>query len=178
MTNIVNLKSYRAKAAEQKGFSPWHKRFEESYGEKTRLSDLSEKTLYLLALPGEDSAVAFYELIMGILNLGAAPKFHYLGSEEQMMVVDIHLFLIDQVRFEMMRRLGWLDNFTCEKYRLLEMVQDFNKVKARCKDNHPELVESHPDYFAYKKLTRMDREVFIRRMFPKALETYKERLSI
>jgi hypothetical protein len=77
-----------------------------------------------------------------------------------------------------MRRLGWLDNFICEKYRLLEMVQDFNKVKARCKDNQPELVESHPDYSTYKKLTRMDREVFIRRMFPKALETYKERLTV
>ena len=177
MTKIVNLKNYRARAVEQKGFGPWHKRFEESYGEKTRLSDLSERTLYLLALPGEDSAVAFYELIMGILGLGAAPKFNYLDREEQMMVVDIHLFLTDQVRFEMMRRLGWLDNFTCEKYRLLKMVQDFNKVKARCKDNHPELVESHPEYFTYKKLTRMDREVFIRRMFPKALETYKERLS-
>lgn len=177
MTKIVNLKSYRTRVAEQKGFGPWHKRFEESYGEKTRLSDLSERTLYLLALPGEDSAVAFYELIMGILGLGAAPKFHYLDREEQMMVVDIHLFLVDQVRFEVMRRLGWLENFTCERYRLLEMVQDFNKVKLRCKDNQPELLESHPDYFSYKKLTRMDREVFIRRMFPKALEIYKEKLS-
>ena len=61
---------------------------------------------------------------MGILGLGAAPKFNYLDREEQMMVVDIHLFLADQVRFEMMRRLGWLDNFTCERYRLLEMVQE------------------------------------------------------
>jgi hypothetical protein len=177
LTNIVNLKSYRARAIEQKGFGPWHKRFEEPYGEKTRLSDLSEKTLYLLALPGEDSAVAFYELIMGILDLGAAPKFHYLDREKQMMVMDIHLFLADQVRFELIRRLGWLKNFFCEKYRLLEMVQDFNKIKARCKDNQPELVESHPDYPTCKKLTRMDREVFIRRMFPKALETFKERLS-
>lgn len=175
MAKIVNLKGYRTRAAEQKGFGHWHKRFEESYGEKTRLSDLSERTLYLLALPGEDSANAFYELIMGILGIGAAPKFYYLDREEQMMVVDIHLFLADQVRFEMMRRLEWLDNFSCERYRLIEMVQDFNKVKARCMDNHPELAESHPDYGAYKKLTRMDREVFIRRMFPKALETYKER---
>ncbi len=97
------------------------------------------------------SPACFHFFSPEILGLGAAPKFHYLDREDQMMVMDIHLFLADQVRFEMMRRLGCFDNFTCERYRLLEMVQDFNKVKARCKDNHPELVESYPEYCTYKK---------------------------
>ncbi|MBW1835978.1 MAG: hypothetical protein JRF71_00855 [Deltaproteobacteria bacterium] len=176
MTKIVNFQAYRTRALEQRGFGPWYKRFGESYGEKTRLSDLSEKTLYLLSLPGETSAMAFYELIMGILDLGKASKFYYLDKEEQMQVVDIHLFLADQSRFEIMRRLGWLDRFASEKDSLLEMVQACEKVMAFCKHNPPELAESHPDYNAYKALTQLDRETFIRRMLPQALETFKKRI--
>lgn len=177
MDKIVNLQAYRTKAVVQRGFGPWHKRFGESYGEKTGLSDLSERTLYLLSLPGENSTVAFYELIMGILSLGGAPKFYHLDKGEQMMVMDIHLFLADQVRFEMMRRLGWLDSFACEGHSLLEMVQAFDKVKAQCQDKPPELAESHPDYDAYSELTSGDKQAFIRRMLRKALETFKERIG-
>ena len=80
MTKVVDLQAYRAKAIEERGFGPWLKRFEESYGLKTRLCDLSDSTLYYLAEPGEPSSFAYYELIMGILDLGAAPEFYYLNN--------------------------------------------------------------------------------------------------
>jgi hypothetical protein len=176
MAKIVNYQAYRTQALTQRGFGPWHKRFGESYSEQTRLSDLSEKTIYLLSLPGETSATAFYELIMGILNFGKASKFYYLDKEEQMRVVDIHLFLADQSRFEIMRRMGWLDRFTSEKYSLIEMVQAFEKVSTFCTNNPPELAESHPDHITYKAMTLLDRETFIRRMIPQALETFKKRI--
>ena len=131
MTKVVDLKTYRLQAQEKRGFGPWQKRFSESYDSRTRLSDISDKTLYYLSQPGENSSNAYYELIMGILDLGAAPKFHYLGNREQMMVVDIHLFLADQVRFEMMRRLKWIKTFEGGKYSLLNMVQAFEKIKTK-----------------------------------------------
>ena len=111
MTKVVDLQSYRAKAVEQRGFGRWHKRFGESFDSSTRIVDLSDSTLFFLAQPGESSSIAYYDFIMGILDLGAAPEFHYLGNSDQMLVVDIHLFLADQVRFEMMRRLEWIRNF-------------------------------------------------------------------
>ena len=177
MADIVNLQSYQTKLAEKKGFSPWHKRFGEVYTRKTTLSDLSERTLYFLACPGEKNAVAFYELIMGILGMGEALKFYYLEQKKQMMVMDIHLFLADQVRFEMMRRLGWVDDFQGEKQSLFEMIQSYEKVKARANRKPPELSESHPDFAAYKQVSGMDKEVFIRRMFPKALEAFKKKIQ-
>lgn len=176
MAKVVNLRDYLTKAIKQKGFGPWQKRFGQKFNEKTKLSDLSERILYLLALAGDESTVAFYELIMGILGLGKAAKFYYLDKKEQMKVVDIHLFLLDQVRFEMMRRLGWIDNLTCENYSLLEMVQAFDKVRAQCLGKFPALLESHPDHGAYKKLSNGDKDVFIRRLLPRALEIFKERL--
>ena len=59
--------TYRNKALEQRSFGPWQKRFGETYRIRTRLSDLSEKTLYYLALPGDNSSNAFYEFIMGVI---------------------------------------------------------------------------------------------------------------
>jgi hypothetical protein len=47
-----------------------------------------------------------------------------------MQVVDIHLLLADHVRFEMMRRLGWLRNLPCGRYSLVELVQQFEAVTA------------------------------------------------
>jgi hypothetical protein len=90
-------------------------------------------------------------------------------------VVDIHLFLADQMRFEIMRRLKWLINLPCEKYGLVEMVQGFDTVKSECKGTFPELAASHPDYPAYAQLPRSERESFIRRMLRDALETFKNR---
>jgi hypothetical protein len=55
MTKIVDLQSFRERALEQKSYGPWQKRFGESYGAHTRISDLSDKTLFGLAQPGETS---------------------------------------------------------------------------------------------------------------------------
>lgn len=178
MAKIVNLQTYRTKAIEQRAFRPWQERFGGSYGQKSRLSDLSDETLYRLALPGEKNAEPFYELIMGVLNLGLLPKFYYLDKERQVKVVDIHLFLVDQVRFEMMRRLGWIDSFPSQGYALLEMVQSFNRVKDACRGNPPTLTNSHPEYGAYRQLADRDKETFIRRKLPKALETFKVTLGL
>ena len=176
MTKIVDLQTYRIRALELRGFDPWQKRFGESFDSTTRIVDLSDSTLYYLAQPGESSSVAYYEFIMGILDLGAAPKFHYLGNRDQMMVVDIHLFVADQMRFEMMRRLEWIRSFEGGKYSLLNMVQEFEKVKTKCREHPPDLSESNPDYVTYTQLTIGDKDVFIRRMLQEALDAFKERL--
>lgn len=176
MKKVVDLQRYRTRAVEQRGFGPWQKRFGESFDSTTRMADLSDGTLYYLAQPGESSSVAYYEFIMGILDLGAAPKFHYLDNRDQMKVVDIHLFVADQIRFEMMRRLGWIKIFEGEKYTLLKMVQDFETIKTECSANPPDLADSNPDFKTYAQLTFGDKEVFIRRMLQKALEAFKGRL--
>ena len=176
MTKVVDLEKYRIKSVEQRGFGPWQKRFGETFDSATRLEDLSDKTLYYLAQPGEPSSVAYYEVIMGVLGLGPAIKFHYLDNREQMLVVDLHLFLADQVRFEMMRRLNWVTGFEGIRYSILEMVHEFSKVKENCRANPPELAGSSSDYTEYNQLTTIDKEVFIRRMLQEALDAFKKRL--
>lgn len=178
MADIVHLQSYQTKVAEEKGFSPWRKRFGEVFSRATTLSDLSDSTLYFLACPGEENAVAFYELIMGALGIGEAIKFYYLEQTEKMLVMDRHLFLLDQVRFEILRRLGWVRSFPCEKQSILEMVQSFEKIKARVESKPLELAKSHPDFAAYEKASPMDKKVIIRRMLPKAVEAFKKEIKL
>ena len=76
MQKVVDLKAYRTRAVERRAFGPWQKRFGESYDSTTRIVDVTNRTLFYLAQPGEPSSVAYYEFIMGVLNLGAAPKLH------------------------------------------------------------------------------------------------------
>jgi hypothetical protein len=174
MTKIVDLQIYRTRAIEQRSFGLWQKRFAETFDSTTRLEDLSDATLYFLAQPGELSSVAYYEVIMGVLGLGAATKFYYLNNGDQMRVVDIHLLLADQVRFEMMRRLKWIKGFEGVKYSILEIIQKFDVVKTMCRANPPLLSSSNSNYAEYKELTPGDKEVFIRRMLQEALEAFKK----
>ena len=177
MTKIVDLHHYRTKLVEQRAFGRWRQRFGEVYDTQTRLSDLSDKTLYFLAQPGEDSSLAYYEMIMGVLDFGPATKFNYLASEQQMRVVDIHLFLADQIRFEMMHRLGWLEALPCQNFTLISLVQTYAQMRNGFKDHPPSLAASHPGYAAYQKLATREKEVFIRQMLREALEKFKERLE-
>ena len=176
MAKVVDLKTYRVRMLEQRGFGPWQIRFAESYDSQTRPSDLSNKTLYYLSQPGENSSIAYYELIMGILDLGPAEKFHYLGNQDQMQVVDIHLFLADQVRFEMMQRLEWILSFEGSRYSLLEMIQKFGTIKTKCRKRPPDLARSNYNYSEYTQMTDGDKEVFIRRMLQEALDAFKRRI--
>ncbi len=176
MKKVVDLQAYRTRAMEQRCFGPWRRRFSETFDLQTCLTDLSDPTLYWLAQPGELSSVAYYEFIMGVLELGPAAKFHYLNNRNQMRVVDIHLFLADQMRFEMMRRLGWIEGFEAEKFALFELVQDFDRIAGRCRQKVPELAQSHPEYASYTALADGDKQVFIRRLLQPALDAFKERL--
>lgn len=177
MPKVVDLLDYRTKAAEQRAFGPWQKRFGEAYDANTRLSDLSDKTLFFLAQPGEDSSIAYYEMIMGVLDLGPATKFNYLPTEQQMQVVDIHLFLADHMRFELMRRLEWLAAHACQNNSIIALVQNHRQMRDNCRDNPPGLSPSHPGHTTYQKLIPREREVFIRQLLREALEKFEERID-
>jgi len=177
MAKIVYLQSYRSKMVAQRVFGPWRQRFEEDFHAETRLPEISDETLLFLARPGDESAFAYYEIIMATLDFGSASHFYYLDKGEQLMVVDVHLFLADQVRFELMMRLQWLEDYFCRRISLLELIQSVQSLKSRARSNPPRLSESYPEYGEYEELTPPDKEAFVRRLLPKALEAFQEKIS-
>lgn len=177
MADIISLQDYRLQQIEHRGFGPWRKRFGEHFHRNTRLGDISDGTLFCLAQPGENQTLPYYEFIMGVLDWGNPVKFYYLDDTERMRVIDIHLFLADQIRFEMMKRLGWLETFASEGHALIDYILAFDRLRTVCSNNPPTLASLHPRFPEYSVLVKYDRQVFIRRLLPEALELFQKRAT-
>jgi hypothetical protein len=74
----------------------------------------------------------------------------------------------------MERRLGWVEPIPCEQYSLIEIVQKFDKVKKECTRHPPVLVHHHPRRNEYLGLSDRDKEGFIRRLLPVALDAFRK----
>lgn len=174
MAEVIHLESFRRKKAASRGLKTWSERFGEKLDEGTRPVDLSDHTLAFLISPGEDNVFALYELIMGVKDLGKARDFFHLDKSTKMQVIDISIHLLDQLRFECMRRLGWLD---CDAGQQSTMVQLIEQDPSERRQAVPALSSSHPDYRGYERLAEFEREAFIRKQIPAAIEEFKKRLQ-
>lgn len=174
MAKVIALDGYRNSQAFLAGYSQWRRKFNEPLSAGTRLSTLGSATLSRLAEPGEDSTGVLYGLIIGFLGWGRHAAFDSLESHRQSKVLDIHLFILDQIRFEMMFRLGWLGEFIGNRFALFDMVVEFQRIRQACQKCPPQLAKGHPDYEAFSLLIDREKQVFIRRMMPLALEVFKK----
>ncbi|MBT7712708.1 MAG: hypothetical protein HN745_13360 [Deltaproteobacteria bacterium] len=173
MTKLVNLNQFRMNQTSARGFASWRKRFNEPLYHHTRFSDLENSTIHILAQPGENSSLIFYELIMDILNLGNVNKFSFLKPVDRLQVIDIHLFLADLVRFEMMHRIEWIVSYTDCDQSLIELVPRHDASDYSRYSNPPQLSESHPLFASFTEKIPREKEVMIRQLFGDALNVFK-----
>jgi len=174
MAKIIPLADYKARSALQDGYCYWRTLFDEALNAETRLTDLSPKTLYCLADPCDESTTSLYALIIGFSGHGRSASFESLASSIQSSILDVYLFLSDQIRFEIMFRLGWLECFSGNQYTIFEMVTSYERVKTICMAQPPSLAKTHPDFEEYVTLFERDQQVFIRRMLTSALQAFKQ----
>ena len=173
MVKVISLNDYRDATALRAGFGHWERKFGERFEARTGLAELSPLALSRLAEPGDESAALLYSLIIGFLGYAPSETFESLDSEIQSHVLEIYLFLSDQIRFEMMHRLGWLDRFEGNRFTLFEIVRNYERVKQACQDQLPQLAKDHPRWSEYRLLIDRDQQVFIRRMLTDALAAFK-----
>jgi hypothetical protein len=173
MAQIIHIATYRAQSALQAGFKQWRRCFKEDFTIGTRLGDLKPPILYRLSDPSEPCDVLYYPLILGFLGHDGKQAFERLDNRVQIQVVDIHLFLGDQVRFEMMRRLRWLARFATGQYPIFDMVRRFDQIRELAQQDPPLLSDTHSGYPEYRSLVPRDQQVFIRRLFPSTLEAFR-----
>ncbi len=177
MAKIIPLAEYKEQVKLRAVQRYWATLFEDSFNAQTRLSDLHPKTLCFLAEPGEESSSTLYSLIIGLSGFDETTTFKSLDSEMQRRILDIHLFISDQIRFEMMHRLGWLERFIGNRAPLFEMVTAFTRINQICQAQPPALAKDHGAYKAYTELFERDQQVFIRRMMVSALEEFKKTMD-
>jgi len=177
MAEVIHLDSFKRKQAAIRGFRSWRRRFKEELDDQSRLSDLSDKTLYFLISPGDQNIFALYELVMGVKDLGTASDFFHLDKAEKMDVVDISIYLLDQLRFECMRRLDWMRGDTGEQLPIVDLIEQYPVLKQYGPKSIPPLNKSHPKYQIFSSLSELEQETFIRKQIPEAIKEFGKRLE-
>lgn len=177
MAEVIQLDSFKRKQAAIRGFRSWSRRFKEKLDEQTSLSDLSNKTLLFLISPGDQNIFALYELVMGVKDLGTTSDFFQLDKAEKMEVIDISIYLLDQLRFECMRRLNWLESSIRHEVPIVELIEEYPLLKEQGTKLVPPLSDSHPKYQIFERLSEFEKETFIRKQIPEAIEKFGESLQ-
>ena len=170
MSQVIDLEQSRLLVAVKKGFRNWRTHFQESFGINTRFADISSKTIAHLAQGREKGTFYLYDLIMNLKGLGSGFEFDELRAGKKMNVIDQYLFLLDCLRFECMKRLNIIETYPGEERSLVELIINFEKLVPRLQAENPVLSRNHPGFQEYSKMTTLEKEVFVRKLIPKALE--------
>jgi hypothetical protein len=175
LAEVIQLETMRRQLTAKRGFHYWSRRFGEVFSENTRLQDLSDATLGKLIQAGEPTTQALNELIMGVKNIGSESRLHLMDNAQKMAIMDMAIFLIDQIRFECMRRLGWIKSYETIDTSLVDIIAGFADWRSSGQAYTPALAPDHPRYEEYLKEFDTDRMAFVRRMIPEAIETFQQR---
>ena len=176
MAEIIHLTKVRKQGALRDGFSSWCRHFGGSFAGQTRFRDLDHGILRQLAQPGDVSTQLINSMVIGFLGLGPH-GFEDLDQRQQSRVIDIQLFLADQLHFEMMRRLGWLEGYGGQDDPLFEMVRRFDAAREHYRALPPTLSPAFPGYKDYATLIDRDKQVVIRRLIPNALKAFAQEFA-
>ncbi|MBW1980961.1 MAG: hypothetical protein JRJ12_07050 [Deltaproteobacteria bacterium] len=177
MAEIIHLESVRLRQAANRGFKNWARHFSDKLDETTRIVDLSDETLAFLVSPEEQRIFLLYDFIMGVRQLGKGSDFFSLDKTTKMEVVDVSIFLLDQLRFECMHRLRWLVASETQRLPIVQLASQYESRPKGRRPAVPELHPSHPRYYEFRSLTEFEREPFIRRMIPAAVQQFISRVS-
>jgi hypothetical protein len=167
---VIDLEQGRLLMAVKRGYRNWAGRFREKFGLETRLSQISFRTLSTLAQGKDKETFYLYDLIMNLQGLGSGFEFNELSPKERMAIIDRYLFLLDRIRFECMKRLGWLESYPGEESTLVELITQFDKLAPSLQARVPVLSQNVPGYKAYSEMNTFDKEAFVRKLIPKALK--------
>jgi len=83
MTEVIELEKAKQDMAVRRGYRNWKSQFQEDFGSDTRLSDISTKTLSLLAYGKDKSTFYLFDLVMNLRSLGSGFEFTELDPRKR-----------------------------------------------------------------------------------------------
>lgn len=177
MGELIDLESLRRRKAADQAFSRWMRRVGHQPGPDTKLSDLPDRVLADLADLGSEATLALYDLVLGVRGWGAGERFHYLEAKPKVEALDSFLFVADQVRFELMRRLDWVEGVVSEHYPLVDLALHFDRIQTEFEPSTPQLTTAYPRYVEVRDRLRIEPAAVVRSLIPQALKAFHQRLS-
>ena len=170
MTDIIDLEKARLDINVGKAYRNWNSRFGEIFGLSTRLCNISDRILQFLAGGKENSPFYLYDLIMNLHGLGSGFEFNELEPKDKIAVMEIHIFLLDLIRFEYIKRLGWLDSYPGEKFSIVDLILRFDQLAPGMRATPPALGRNHPAYGKFSEMKPFEKEELIRKLVGEALQ--------
>jgi hypothetical protein len=121
-----------------------------------------------------NSSFYFYDFIMNLKGLGSGFEFNELDSKDKVSVMDMYLFLLDLIRFEYMKRLGWLDSYPGENFTIVELILQFDQLAPGMRARPPSLSKDHPAYGLFSEMNQFEKEELIRKLLGDALQEMRD----
>ncbi|MEW5912625.1 MAG: hypothetical protein AB1814_08720 [Thermodesulfobacteriota bacterium] len=177
MGRVVSLAQARAQKMAAASFGRWPQRVDHRPRPSDRLSDLPSHVLDALAQLKHQATLALYDVVLGVRGWGPGERFYYLEARPKLEALDAFLFLADQVRWDLMHRLGWLAEGPAQKYPILELARRNREIQAQFGPEPPRLTEDYPGFERVRRRLKMEPEAVVRSLIPQALAAFKEHLA-
>lgn len=174
-TEVVPLRDVKLRKLVRKAFKNWNHVFREEFDENTRLGVLTQSTIGTLAVCREDMSFYLYDLIMNLRGLGSGLEFYLLDGTERLKVLDVYLFVLDRIRFEAMKRLGWLESYPGEDLTIVEMVLKYDEIHTFLDKVIPVLSSNHEYYHEYFNAPDYEREGIVRKLIPNLIRVLEDK---
>lgn len=170
MTQVISLEKGKRHILVKKAFRNWKSRFKDVFEPETRLCHISLETLSFLAQGQDKSTFYLYDLIMGLNHLGSGFQFNELSPKNKMAVIDQYLFLLDRIRFECMKRLGWLERYPGEEIPLVEMITQFDALAPNLQAQIPMMNSDYAGSKEFFAVTTFEKEGVVRKLIPNLMK--------
>ena len=176
MGELVNLGQVRKAKAARRAFAHWPRRLAYTPESGVKAGDLPDAVLYTLASLESQATLALYDVVLGARDLGPGERLSELDSATKFRALDDFLFLADQMRFELMRRLGWVGELPAKDYGLLDLVFMPAETKTKLKAKLPSLGAGFPHTAELDARHQLEPATAVRSLIPQALEEFGHRL--
>lgn len=175
MGEVIALDEKRRRLRARRAFHLWERRFGRLFDENTSVHDLPDEVLAVLVQPGDACTRLVQSLVVRVMTGEDAPDLEGLRPPQKIRAIDLTLLMVDQIRFECMRRLGWVEADPRAHWPIVDFLVRHADGDAPAAQQTPSLLPSHPLYAQYEKTFAGDRAAFVRKLIPRAIEEFTNR---
>lgn len=176
---ILSLESHKRKKAAERGFMEWNRLFQSvaEFHESTKWADLPDAVVLFFCEESPESRHSFYDLIMRTHRLGNGADFEAQPYDRLATFLNAYFFIMDQARFECMRRLGWLETIPRADKSIIQVVMDPETYEHATLLETPEPTPAHPGFEEDVQSRGIDRAAAVRKHAPEAIRRFREKAA-
>jgi len=176
---ITSLDDYKGRKTARRAFREWNRLFGslQRIDENTRWADLPDKALLSLCEETPESRFAIYDLLTRASGLGSGYEFESLPPSTLWHLLDCYLVTMDRIRFECMRRLGWVEeSVRGRENSIIDQVLRDLKTSGDSLLKPPRMTPRHPGFQQVSGENDFDYGRFLRMYAPDAVKAFRQRL--